>query len=144
MKNLRFRAWDKEKKIMIYDGFCICPREKISHDSVTHIIETPSKKVYAQLHEEDQIGDYTLIDWSNWYGIENLIVEQWTGYTDKNGVDIFEGDVVYSHKAKEIISENACAKTMWEWEGYELEVLGNIHQEDELKIKMMKTILKEK
>lgn len=76
---------------------------------------------------------------------EDFIVEQYTGLTDKNGKEIYEGDVVkcYDHKNKTsftgtvsfqsasfFIETSSCSH--FRWMDYEVEVIGNIHENPEL------------
>ncbi len=60
MRQIKFRAWMKEQKKMIYEGFKINPGGEIS--------------------------TYGLFD--------RLELMQFTGLTDKNGKEIWEGDIV--------------------------------------------------
>ncbi len=64
MRELKFRAWDKEKKTMVEDFV-------IAHTSPTwgaFPVEYPCDEVTAVLKQfQDPMGDYTLTDWSNYY-----------------------------------------------------------------------------
>ena len=77
-------------------------------------------------------------------------VGQYTGLEDKNGAKIFEGDIVIAKQGREqdravITFENGAfivqpatdkilEKTLWEywWNDWDLEVIGNIHDNPEL------------
>ena len=65
MRQTKFRAWDKKSKKMLIDGFIIYyTGVAIKYLDVRHS------------------------------SIDELIVMEWTGKKDRNGKDIFEGDIV--------------------------------------------------
>lgn len=80
------------------------------------------------------------------YDVDPSTIGQYTGLTDKNGKKIFEGDIV---KGKDNLERNLAASgyidhengsfvivgefmTHYRWLDYELEVIGNIHDNPEL------------
>lgn len=127
MRQIKFRAWDKEKSVLLFqdDDFAYVRTDGI--DMVREGIRSP-----------------------------NLDVElmQFTGLFDKNGKEIYEGDIVTASfskdfKAKIIYDDDQTSYWLeYEQEGFmkpctqmllkrlvlnhELEVIGNIHENPEL------------
>lgn len=134
---IKFRAWDKRRKEMW--------------------------KV-ATLHIEDEYADlfktniYEKPFNDPWAKFEDLILMQSTGLKDKNGVDIFEGDVLRVYEIDDTVGESEyISPVIWKDYGWlvydtdtdiplclldrdsdwvdkdvEIEVLGNIHANPEL------------
>ena len=121
MRELKFRAWDKENKTMVGGFHCLSPRMSMF---ITQ---------YAINHKQ-----YKLM--------------QYTGLKDKNGVEIYEGDVVADNPRKTFIQCHGeydsaevvkmkdidgsddmgtdCIGYPYYWEDFE--VIGNIYENPEL------------
>lgn len=121
MRTIKFRAWDKDKNIM----------RKITsinwYDEYLWVDETPLS------------GDRL--------PFASTPIMQFTGLTDKNGKEIYEGDIVktkYQPLAEIIWHEEFacfCYKTIDEtvedeiqfnFKQHEIELIGNIHENPEL------------
>jgi len=117
MRELKFRAWDK---------------------SVEHLYE-----VQTLIDGGDAIGRYVLNGEMRYIHLcaDEIIVEQYTGLKDKNGKEIYEGDVLEStwNGDKAVVVWN---NVEGEWEHYAdfnayskyggSVVIGNIHENPEL------------
>ena len=115
----RYRAWDNANKEMFKDTFSI----------------TESGQVVV-VEQEDVMcpPDYVFVD--------HLVIMQSTGLFDKNGKEIFEGDIV---KCSGLLGTIESFKAMWicsfvKYNNYqkvgffaqEIEVVGNIYENPEL------------
>ncbi len=117
MRELMFRAWDTVKNKWIDGGYGF------------HI-----------LGEAMLIGglfqDYRLED------LNNIVIEQYTGLKDKNGKEIYEGDIIGWEdsdesgiiKLQEIVEfQQGAYQTMsCQWGISEFEVIGDIHENPEM------------
>jgi len=126
MREIKFRTWDKANKIM--------------------------SLVYRLLWFAYDPGKYDITifaDEKDWEREPDLVLMQYTGLKDKNGVEVYEGDIInyYRHyssgapKACEIRWDGygACWGAFWNDESRhtlhvsnELEVIGNIYEHGHL------------
>ena len=106
MREIKFRAWEKHEKIM-EDVHCVTfdfPQGGKAHSS--------------------NINSY-------WYKQGNIELMQYTGFKDKHGEDIYEGDVVGNYGIIEDLRKFYCWVTENKQEE-KLEKYGNIYENEEL------------
>lgn len=126
MRNVKFRAWVPDIESMIrvdYVGW----------------IETRAD-VITDIGGWDDIG-YTDVDLE---GGENCVLMQYTGLKDKNGREIFEGDILQSHMGLHVVAyETGCYLARQDNESgfdsviaaqhfHQVEVVGNRYENPEL------------
>lgn len=126
MREIRFRAWDLDKKA-IRDVWMIDWRA----DSLYQMVRMPNLEL-PDLEPE----------WANTK--EHVVLMQYTGLKDKNGVEIYEGDIykLKRFNGLEAICVVEDLQDFFEKKGYaegelgedwdEIEVIGNIYENPEL------------
>lgn len=151
MKDLIFRVWDKEKKVMLYNNFSLQPTTPTWG---AFPIEHPEQEL-LDLVEEFQIkeykkkgfsypntgNDYTFTDWANWYGLEHYEVMQYICMMDIIGNKVFEEDIIEGlHDFGPGGWMRSIGIIRWKGYGYEMqywkdsEVIGNTFENPELKL----------
>jgi len=105
-REIKFRAWDKSSEYM--------------HSNVqSGVYEDPD--------------DWT--EFNTVLGLECFEVMQYTGLKDKNGKEIFEGDVLYHHTLSEsyvIKNDFKILAQISDFSRNYIEVIGNIYENPEL------------
>jgi uncharacterized phage protein (TIGR01671 family) len=130
MRDIKFRVWDKENKEMLD---------------------------VEDLHWDDCTREFSIRTtmYSNYFDIEDMILMQYTGLKDKNGKEIYEGDIVKHNGFYEgdCYYNAGCGQVLWDDEdtGFYLtakdtsfinlfdltrnldgEIIGNIYENPEL------------
>ena len=130
MKELKFRAWDKNEKKMIYDGV-------IDRDFESSTILLVDFDGNLQGYMDDGVSGL----WEHSVDIKDRFeLMQFTNLKDKNGKEIYEGDILRSpaNEFFEVFWNDTAGR--WVFNGFcfdvenlkFFEVIGNIYENPEL------------
>ena len=137
MREVKFRAWDKEEKRMLYGDDVVITYNEICFEDMKKEDCKNAKGMRLWVKEQDDV-----------IGVHDAVFMQYTGLKDRNGKEIYEGDILalkthYNEVVFGFVVFNYGAfclssrETYYDDElisnlGVEFEVIGNIYENPEL------------
>lgn len=96
MSRFKFRVWDKKRKKMCYckplEFVSVClPKANIKPYKVEGQVYSPSQPRDEDTYDK---SDEQFVN----YNQEDFVIQQWTGFVDVDGKDIYEGDIITTMK----------------------------------------------
>ena len=132
MREIKFRAWDKNDKRIFIDP---------------QMIDFYNKKIGYMQYQTEDMPDTSYSIPVGFEEFEYSELMEWTGLYDKNGEDIYEGDIIFEsfgEKYYKVIFENGSFKAEFngDFDEYSFdlidvvaqgcEIVGNIYENPEL------------
>lgn len=126
---IKFQAWDEGNKVMHTNFQFICSGDSGNDWIVFTSTESPLK------------GDAKGIVMDNPYFFQQFKIRQFTGRHDRNGVEIYQGDIIMIEGNYHIVKRDGCMFEAFPMKAYantlerfysECVVVGNIYQHKQL------------